>query len=97
MGRLQNTSETAEKLKLELSQLSAKERGEIAYFLIHSLDERIDDNLETSWNRELIRLEDINSQTDNILSVLKLFYILSIIKFRSSFLLSQHFHATYLI
>ncbi|MBC1238132.1 addiction module protein [Nostoc sp. 2RC] len=95
---MQNTSETAEKLKLELSQLSAKERGEIAYFLIHSLDEGIDDNLETSWNRELIqRLEDINSQTDNILSVLKLFYIWSIIKFRSSFLLSQHFHATYLI
>lgn len=30
-------SETAGKLKLELSQLSAKERAEIAYFLIHSL------------------------------------------------------------
>ncbi|MBN3926589.1 addiction module protein [Nostoc sp. NMS4] len=57
-------SETAEKLKLELSQLSAKERAEIAYFLIHSLDEGIDDNLETTWDMELTqRLEDVNCQT----------------------------------
>ncbi|AFY48198.1 Putative addiction module component [Nostoc sp. PCC 7524] len=53
-------SETAEKLKLELSQLSAKERAEIAYFLIHSLD----DDLETVWDTELSkRLEDINCNT----------------------------------
>ncbi|BAY31956.1 MULTISPECIES: addiction module protein [unclassified Tolypothrix] len=57
-------SETAEKLKLELSQLSAKERAEIAYFLIHSLDEEIDDNLETAWDTELNqRLQDINCKT----------------------------------
>lgn len=57
-------SETAEKLKLELSQLSAKGRAEIAYFLIHSLDEGIDDNLETAWDTELTqRLEDINRKT----------------------------------
>ncbi|MBE9208002.1 addiction module protein [Nostoc sp. LEGE 06077] len=57
-------SETAEKLKLELSQLSAKERAEIAYFLIRTLDEDIDDNLETAWDTELTqRLEDINSKT----------------------------------
>ncbi|MHC0066078.1 addiction module protein [Nostoc sp. UIC 10890] len=57
-------SETAEKLKLELSQLSTKERAEIAYFLIHSLDEGIDDNLETAWDTELTqRLEDISSKT----------------------------------
>ncbi len=57
-------SETAEKLKLELSQLSAKERAEIAYFLIHSLDEGIDDELETAWDTELTqRLEDINCKT----------------------------------
>ncbi len=56
-------SETAEKLKLELSQLSAKERAEIAYFLIHSLDESIDDNLENAWDNELTqRLEDIHSK-----------------------------------
>jgi Putative addiction module component len=59
-----NLSETAEKLKLELSQLSAKERAEIAYFLIHSLDEGIDDNLEIAWDTELTqRLEDINRKT----------------------------------
>jgi len=57
-------SETAEKLKIELSQLSAKERAEIAYFLIHSLDEGIDDNLETAWEQELTqRLQDINCKT----------------------------------
>jgi hypothetical protein len=53
-------SETAEKLKLELSQLSAKERAEIAYFLIHSLD----DNLDNVWDKELTqRLGDINCGT----------------------------------
>jgi putative addiction module component (TIGR02574 family) len=57
-------SETAEKLKLELSQLSAQERAEIAYFLIHSLDEDIDDNLDTAWDTELTqRLGDIHRGT----------------------------------
>ncbi|MBD2503198.1 addiction module protein [Anabaena azotica FACHB-119] len=57
-------SETAEKLKLQLSGLSAKERAEIAYFLINSLDEDIDDNLETAWDTELNqRLEDIKRKT----------------------------------
>jgi len=57
-------SETAEKLKIELSQLSAKERAEIAYFLIHSLDEGIDENLETAWEQELTqRWQDINRKT----------------------------------
>ncbi|WP_242048597.1 MULTISPECIES: addiction module protein [Nostocaceae] len=61
MTKPQNMSETAEKLKIELSRLSAKERAEIAYFLIHSLDEDIDDNLEITWDTELTqRLEDIN-------------------------------------
>ncbi|WP_414576312.1 addiction module protein [Anabaena sp. CCY 9402-a] len=57
-------SETAEKLKLELSQLSAKERAEIAYFLFHSLDDNLDDDIETIWDTELTkRLEDINRKT----------------------------------
>ena len=64
LGKLQSMSETAEKLKLELSQLSAKERAEIAYFLIHYLDEGIDDNLKTAWDTELTqRLEDIHRKT----------------------------------
>ncbi|MDJ0799282.1 MAG: addiction module protein [Calothrix sp. MO_167.B12] len=57
-------SETAEKLKLELSRLSARERAELAHFLIHSLDEDIDDNIEVIWDAELTqRLEDINHKT----------------------------------
>ncbi|QLE57005.1 addiction module protein [Nostoc sp. TCL26-01] len=56
-------SETAEKLKLELSHLSAKERAEIAYFLIHSLDEGAEDNPETAWDTELNqRLNNIHHQ-----------------------------------
>jgi hypothetical protein len=31
-------TEAAERLKLELSQLSVKDRAELAYFLIHSLE-----------------------------------------------------------
>lgn len=62
-------TETAEKLKLELSQLSAQERAEIAHFLILSLDgdvdnESIDNDVETAWDTELTkRLEDIHSGT----------------------------------
>ncbi|NJO41332.1 MAG: addiction module protein [Cyanobacteria bacterium CRU_2_1] len=47
--------ETVEKLRLELSQLSMQERAELAYFLIHSLDEAVDDDVETAWDAELIR------------------------------------------
>ncbi|WP_414586454.1 addiction module protein [Scytonema sp. PCC 10023] len=62
-------TETAEKLKLELSQLSAQERAEIAHFLIQSLDEDVDNenfenDVEAAWNKELTkRLEDIHRGT----------------------------------
>jgi putative addiction module component (TIGR02574 family) len=57
-------SETAEKLKLELSQLSTQELAELAYFLIHSLDEGTDIDVEAAWDHELTqRLEDIHSGT----------------------------------
>ncbi len=57
-------TETAEKLKIELSQLSMQERAELAYFLIHSLDENMDDNAETAWDAELTRrMQEINSGT----------------------------------
>lgn len=57
-------TEIAEKLKLELSQLSIQDRAELAYFLIHSLDESIDDDIEAAWNTELTRrLEDIHCGT----------------------------------
>lgn len=54
-------TETAEKLKTELSRLSAQERAELAYFLIHSLDEDVDD-AQIAWDDELARrMQEINS------------------------------------
>ncbi len=46
-------TETAEKLKIELSQLSIAERAELASFLIHSLDEESDYDVESAWDVEL--------------------------------------------
>jgi putative addiction module component (TIGR02574 family) len=55
-------TETAEKLKAQLSQLSTQERAELAHFLIHSLDEGVDADVETVWDTELARrLEEIRS------------------------------------
>ena len=55
-------SETTEKLKIELSQLSAQERAEIAHFLIQSLDGEVENDVEAAWDMELTkRLEDIQS------------------------------------
>lgn len=48
-------TETAEKLKLELAQLSTEERAELARFLIHSLDEEFDHDVESIWDVELTR------------------------------------------
>jgi hypothetical protein len=57
-------TKTAERLKIELSQLSADERAELASFLIDSLDEGLDDEIATAWDSELIqRLQEINSRT----------------------------------
>ncbi|MDJ0728672.1 MAG: addiction module protein [Crocosphaera sp.] len=57
-------TKTAEKLKQELSQLSKQDRAEIAYFLIHSLDEDGDDNITEAWDEELTqRLAEINEGT----------------------------------
>jgi hypothetical protein len=38
-------TEIAERLKLELSQLSIEDRAELAYFLIHSLDEAVEEDV----------------------------------------------------
>ena len=48
-------TEITEKLKIELSQLSIQDRVEIAYFLIHSLEKSMDDNVEVTWDKELTR------------------------------------------
>jgi putative addiction module component (TIGR02574 family) len=55
-------TETAEKLKSQLSQLSTQERAELAYFLIHSLDEGVETDAESAWDAELARrMEEIRS------------------------------------
>jgi putative addiction module component (TIGR02574 family) len=55
-------TETAEKLKAQLSQLSMQERAELAHFLIHSLDEGVDADAEAAWDVELVRrMEEIRS------------------------------------
>ena len=57
-------TETAEKLKLELAQLSTEERAELAYFLIHSLDEESDVGIESAWEVELTqRMAGIHNGT----------------------------------
>ena len=55
-------TETAEKIKSELSRLSLQERAELAYFLIHSLDEEVNADAEAAWDAELAqRTEEIKS------------------------------------
>ena len=59
-------TKTAETLKIELAQLSVQDRAELAYFLIHSLDEGVDDNVLDAWDRELTqRLAEIYAGTAN--------------------------------
>jgi len=48
-------TETAEKLKVQLRQLSTQERAELAHFLIHSLDEGVDADAGAAWDAELAR------------------------------------------
>jgi putative addiction module component (TIGR02574 family) len=55
-------TETAEKLKRELSRLSLQERAELAHFLIHSLEEEVDADAEAAWDVELAqRMAEIKS------------------------------------
>ena len=57
-------TKTAETLKIELAQLSVQDRAELAYFLIHSLDDGVDDNVLDAWDRELTeRLAEIYAGT----------------------------------
>jgi putative addiction module component (TIGR02574 family) len=59
-------TKTAETLKLELAQLPIQDRAELAYFLIHSLDEDVDDHVLDAWDRELTqRLAEIHDGTAN--------------------------------
>ena len=55
-------TETAERLKSELSRLPAQDRAELAFFLIDSLDPQQDEDAEAAWESELERrAEEIRS------------------------------------
>lgn len=57
-------TETAEKLKVELLQLSTQERAELAYFLLHSLEEEAEPDVESAWDAELTsRMQEIDDGT----------------------------------
>ena len=57
-------TKTTETIKLELSRLSIGDRAELAHFLIHSLDEDIDNNIKKDWDGELDqRLAEIQQGT----------------------------------
>jgi putative addiction module component (TIGR02574 family) len=51
-----------ERLKSELTSLTAIERAELAHFLIHTLDSEGEDDVEAAWGVELARRsEEIKS------------------------------------
>ena len=55
-------TETAERMKRRLLDLSSRDRAELAHFLIQSLDEGDDSDAETAWDAELSRrLKDIEN------------------------------------
>jgi putative addiction module component (TIGR02574 family) len=51
-------SVAAEKHITELTKLSDSERGELAHFLIQSLDQETDGDVESAWDNELERRAD---------------------------------------
>ena len=58
-------SETAEIMKDQLLNLSVDDRAELAYFLIHSLDEGSDPDVEAAWDVELARrMQEIQSGSE---------------------------------
>ncbi len=55
-------TQTAEQLKQALRELPAQERADLARFLIHSLDDQEDPEVEEAWGEELQRrTEEIQS------------------------------------
>jgi putative addiction module component (TIGR02574 family) len=50
-------TEAAEKLKAELGRLPAQDRAELAHFLLDSLEEEADPDVEAAWDAELVRRE----------------------------------------
>ena len=59
-------SETAETMKPRLLKLPAEDRAELAHFLIHTLDEGSDPDVETAWDVEFARrMQEIESGTES--------------------------------
>lgn len=48
-------TETAQLLRTELAQLNSEDRADLAYYLLESLDEKVDPNVEVAWDAELDR------------------------------------------
>ena len=48
-------SEAVSRLKAELGTLTSEERADIAHYLLHSLEEEEDGDVEAAWDAELAR------------------------------------------
>jgi putative addiction module component (TIGR02574 family) len=57
MRRGQKMPRTLDTIKSEVSKLTDRDRAELAYFLISSLDPKTDPNAEAAWDAELARRE----------------------------------------
>ena len=71
-------TEAVESLKSQISRLSVRERAELAYFLIQSLDDGADADAESAWDAELARRmaeitsgEAIGEPADKVLTELR--------------------------
>ena len=71
-------TEAVESLKSQISHLSSQERAELAYFLIHSLDDGVDADAESAWDAELARRmaeitsgEAVGEPADTVLAELR--------------------------
>lgn len=55
-------TEVVQRLRTELAVLDPEDRADLAYFLLQSLDEEVDPNVEAAWDAELDqRIADIES------------------------------------
>ena len=57
-------TDVAERIKREVSTLSAAERAELVHYLLQTLDEGADEDAEAAWDAELARrAEEIQNGT----------------------------------
>lgn len=48
-------SRAVDELRAELAQLPPQDRAELAHYLIHSLDDEAESNVEIAWTDEIAR------------------------------------------